>query len=221
MICPECRCQPQPSMQSSLCIRHCCCLYRGKLKWSEAYPHKLVAAWRKLLTNWLAKSLWVLVICNCLTSMLPFMNGWVFPLLSEMWKKLRTQVVLWLAAENFEQMIIYSPTTTIGRWWGSREQSQLVMAIHEGDLIVCEWLLQGYDCTILVMFVLWVGQNWHPIYLQSVIVELFVCNLRDPIHGMEWTIFLFWVLLVYFGGMESKSWSPFEPKVCEIKEPTL
>lgn len=156
----------------------------------------------------------MLVICNCFTSVVPFMNGWVFPFLSEMWKKLRTQVVLWSSAQNFEQMIIYSPTTTIGRWWGSREQSQLVMAIHEGDLIVCEWLPQGYDWTILVMFVLWVGQNWHPSYLQSVIVELFVCNLRDPIHGMEWTIFLLWVLLVYFGGMESESWSPFEPKVC-------
>lgn len=47
MICPECRRQPQPSMQSSLCIQHCCCLYRGKLKWSEAYPHKLVAAWSR------------------------------------------------------------------------------------------------------------------------------------------------------------------------------
>jgi hypothetical protein len=34
------------------------CSYRDKLKWNEVYPHKLVAAWmRILLTSWLAMSL--------------------------------------------------------------------------------------------------------------------------------------------------------------------
>ncbi len=139
----------------------------------------------------------MLVICNCFTSVLPFMNGSVFTSLSEMWNKLRTQVVLWLSAQNFEQMIIYSPTTTIARWSGSREQSQLVMAIHEGDLIVWVtptrlWL--HYSCH--VCFVGW--SELTSSYLQSVIVELFVRNLRDRIHGMEWTIFLsecYWCIL--------------------------
>jgi hypothetical protein len=50
--------------------------------------------------------------------------------------------------------------------------------LDEGDgLILCDWHSQGYDHTILVVFVL-VGWIWQNVYHQSFIVD-FICNHID------------------------------------------
>jgi len=74
---------PITTLHVVLSVPYSCLLYRGLLIRNEAYPHKLVAAWMRILIGFFLG----------LLSGSQHYNR-VFPLLLEMWQRLRIQILV-------------------------------------------------------------------------------------------------------------------------------
>ncbi len=143
-------------------------LCRGNLKWDEAYPPKLVAAWLRVLLTFFS-SFASQVLADFMTEALPVAS--------------RNQAETWdvgifisLFCPQFWAdycILIY----TIRSW--SSQWRQLVTAIHdEGDgLIVCEWHPQGSKLHSFLSCSLWFSWS-DKMATCKVLLWRFLCNLR-------------------------------------------
>jgi hypothetical protein len=115
---------------------------------AQTHPHKLVAAWIRILLTFLisyASSVLadIRTESSCFFQKCERNSG-------------RCRILFYFLPWSFEQTLVHQSIPTVGGWWSQwGKKWQLVIAIYEGDcLLLCLWYSQGYDCTCSFCFCL-------------------------------------------------------------------